>query len=90
MDEDPDPLDSAQQGLEEDLFPTPPPELSQSAIDKRLRRVMTLNSKGQSKVPAEIRDQWVDKYSREKVLALFEKAGYDPDRASKKHMCFEW
>lgn len=72
-----------------DVSNVPPPEISRSAVDKRLRRLMALNSKGESKLPSEIRDQWADKYGREKVLALFEKAGYDPDRASKKHICFE-
>jgi len=89
---DPERQDPNESQLPEDSpedAPVPPPEISQSAIDKRLRRLMAPNSKGESKLPTEIREQWADKYGREKVLALFEKAGYDPDRASKKHICFE-
>lgn len=75
---DPERQDPNESQLPEDSpedAPVPPPEISQSAIDKRLRRLMAPNSKGESKLPTEIREQWADKYGREKVLALFEKPG---------------
>ena len=57
----------------------PPEKLSQGAIDKRLRRIMTPRSSGDLKVPQEVVDQWKDKDERWKVRAAFEKAGYKPD-----------
>lgn len=60
--------------------PKPPPQLSPSAIDKRLRRVMTPRACGTLKVPQEVVDQWRDPGTRPKVFAMFEKVGYDSDR----------
>lgn len=57
----------------------PPKELSQSAVDKRLRRIMTPTSSGALKVPQELVDQWKDLATRGQVMSMFEKAGYDPD-----------
>lgn len=62
----------------------PPPELSRSAIDKRLRRVMQPRADGTDKVPEEIIQQWKDPLTRDKVMALFEKCGYKPDHGLNK------
>jgi len=57
----------------------PPKQLSPSAVDKRLRRIMTPTSSGSLKVPQELIDQWKDLTTRPQVMSMFEKAGYDPD-----------
>lgn len=59
--------------------PVPPKQLSPSAVDKRLRRIMTPTSSGALKVPQELIDQWKDLSTRGNVMSMFEKAGYDPD-----------
>ena len=57
----------------------PPVELSKSALDKRLRRVMKPRANGVCRVPEEIRSQWEDLTTRDMICSLFEKCGYDPD-----------
>ena len=65
----------------ENAIPTlPPKQLSPSAVDKRLRRIMTPTSSGAVKGPQELIDQWKDLSTRPQVMSMFEKAGYDPDR----------
>lgn len=66
----------------------PPKQLSASAIDKRLRRLMTPRASGTFKVPQEVVDQWRDVATREKVMSMFEKCGYDPDPGFQK--IFSW
>lgn len=56
----------------------PPMELSKSAIDKRMRRVMAPRADGSYLVPQEIRDQYRDPLERDSVRAMFEKCGYEP------------
>lgn len=53
-------------------------ELSKSAIDKRMRRVMAPRADGSYLVPQEIRDQYRDPLERDSVRAMFEKCGYEP------------
>jgi len=73
-------------GDQVDLPPTPPPkQLSASAIDKRLRRVLTPRANGTYLVPQEVIDAWNDKYDRDSVKSMFEKSGYCPVRGAK--MC---
>lgn len=60
----------------------PPPELSRSAIDGRLRRVFKKRKDGSYVVD----QQWVDMFydttgtGRDEVLAMFEKVAYERDR----------
>ena len=72
-------------GPEEDEFYTesePPPPLSRSAIDGRLRRVFKKRKDGSYVVD----QQWVDMFNdslgsgRDEVMAMFEKVAYDRDR----------
>ena len=65
-------------------LPVPPPELSWSAVDKRLRRLMNPTARGEFKIPEEVRNQWLDKSTRESVMSLFEKCAYSPDWFEKK------
>ena len=71
--------------VEPPLDEPPPEQLSPSAIDKRLRRIMTPRASGALKVPQEVVDQWKDLSSRHKVTSMFEKVGYDPDRGFQKN-----
>ena len=57
----------------------PPKQLSYSAVDKRLRRIMTPRANGDLKVPQQVVDQWKNKNTRPKVMSMFEKSGYQPD-----------
>ena len=70
----------------QDMFPEeePPVELTKSAIDKRLRRLMCPRCDGSQKIPEEIIAQWKDPLARDKVFALFEKCGYKPDHGFNK------
>jgi len=69
----------------------PPPQatpLSDSAIDKRVRRCMQPDSKGNYKVCQELREQWAQPGSpRNKVLKLFAQCGHDSDRVD---ICIWW
>lgn len=57
----------------------PPEQLSKGAIYKRLARLATPKANGQLKLPAEVIDEYKDPATRDKVLLLFEKSGYQPD-----------
>ena len=57
----------------------PSQQLSYSAVDKRLRRIMTPRANGDLKVPQQVIDQWKNKNTRPDVMSLFEKSGYQPD-----------
>lgn len=56
----------------------PTPSLSQGAIDRRVRRAMEPNAKGQFKVSQEIRKLW-DEGNKDKVFKLFADCGHDTD-----------
>lgn len=64
----------------------PPPPLSRSAIEGRIRRVFKKRKDGSTPVS----DRWVDAWNdtsnggRGEVMALFEKVGYDRDRSRPK------
>lgn len=62
----------------------PPAELSKAAVDKRLRRIMKPFADGTLKIPIEVIHQWRDVDQRDKVKAVFEKCGYDPDGGFKR------
>lgn len=57
----------------------PPPVLSQSAINNRLRRVFQPRADGSYLVDSSWIDQYKDKESRDKLFAMFEKVGYVVD-----------
>ena len=70
---------------------TPPPEQKQqlqpvqrpsdSAVDKRLRRVMAANADGEFRISEKIRELWSDPGAgRGKVLKLFAECNWDKDR----------
>lgn len=53
--------------------------ISQEAINSRLRRVFTPNTRGQFKVSQEIIQQWKTKKGRKSLEQLFQSCGYDSD-----------
>ena len=58
----------------------PPQQLSEGAIDKRLRRVMSPRANGEHLVSGEFVKLWQDRVNgRDKIRALFEKAAYCPE-----------
>ena len=69
-----------------------PPEkqLSPGAVDRRLRRIMTPRVTGEYKVPKAVVDQWKDKSTRSRVMSMFEKSGYSPDRVYGWVVGFRW
>ena len=78
----PDPVPAAQVVPEPKLPPTPP-ALSQGAIDRRVRRAMEPNAKGQYKVSQEIRKLW-EEGSKDKVFKLFADCDHDTDAFIKR------
>lgn len=64
--------------------PAGPPPLSQGAIDRRIRRAMEPNSKGEFKVSSEVRKLW-EEGSRERVFQLFAECGNNTDTFVKRH-----
>ena len=64
--------------------PAGPHPLSQGAIDRRIRRAMEPNAKGEFKVSSEVRKLW-EEGSREKVFRLFADCGNDTDTFVKRH-----
>ena len=68
----------------------PPDQLSWGAVDRRLRRIMTPRVTGEFKVPKAVVDQWNDKTTRPRVMSMFEKAGYSPDRVHGRVVGFRW
>ncbi len=61
----------------------PPPQLTEKAIDSRLRRIFKPRADGTMLVDESWRQQWADKEGRIKVLEMFEKVGYNTDRVPK-------
>ena len=68
----------------------PPDQLSWGAVDRRLRRIMTPRVTGEFQVPKAVVDQWNDKTTRPRVMSMFEKAGYSPDRVHGRVVGFRW
>lgn len=62
----------------------PPSTISQGALDRRVRRVMEPNAKGQYKVSADIRQMWQDG-KKDKVFKLFANCGNDVDVFIKRY-----
>ena len=63
------------------LISFPPEVLTEGAIDRRIRRIMTPRANGQYLISGDFVTMWNDKFTggRDKVRALFEKAAYSPD-----------
>ena len=53
--------------------------LSQNAINLRLHRAMRIDSKGNSKVSSQIRDQFHSKKGKLRIQQVFQSCGYDVD-----------
>ena len=53
--------------------------LSQNAINLRMHRMMKTDSKGNSKVSAEIRKQYTNKKGKLRLQQIFQTCLYDPD-----------
>ena len=69
-------------GSDEQFFTMtiPPPVLTQSAINNRLRRVFQPRADGSYLVDSSWVEQYKDRESREKLFSMFEKVGYVVDR----------
>ena len=81
-------VDEEEEGVE---VPTVPPVLlSKAAANARLRRICTINSKGEYKVPKEVIEQYLDvKKGREDLMKVFERCGHESDRAHvSKKSCY--
>ena len=75
-----EPREVAPTPLDEPETPWPEPELSKSAVDKRLRRVFQPLKDGSYKVSADFVKQWGRPGpERNKLYVLFEKCNYSPD-----------
>jgi len=61
----------------------PPPPLSASAIDKRIRRALEPNARGTYKVSEEIRKLW-NEGKRDRVFKLFAQCNNDPETFVKR------
>ena len=66
----------------------PPPEISQKALDARLRRVTKPRSNGTYLIPEDIRKAYEDLHGggRDQVRFLFERAAYDPAASLLNHL----
>ena len=63
----------------------PPAQISDKAVESRLRRVFQPRTNGEFKVPLEVVQQYQDKDNmRPKLKAMFEKVGYSADRVAKQ------
>ena len=69
--------------LEKEFCP-PPAQISQGALDRRVRRILEPNAKGQHKVCEEIRKMW-EEGSKQKVFKLFADCNNDPSLFTKKY-----
>lgn len=58
----------------------PPKKLSPAAVNKRMYRICKPRADGTYKVPKEVVEEYHDLAKRDRVMALFEKSGYHPDR----------
>ena len=59
----------------------PPTEApSHAALDRRLRRLMKPNGRGDYKVSDRIREMWDDLATRDEVFRMFADCQNDPDR----------
>lgn len=71
-----------QECFEYQVRSTPPPILSEKAIDSRIRRVFKVRADGTTLVDEQWCQQWASKEARVKLLEMFEKVGYDVDRVA--------
>lgn len=67
----------------------PSSRISEKKIQERLRRVFQIKADGTYKVPEDLRKDYLNKHTRKKIEALFEKVNFDPDGVSQKSFaCF--
>ena len=81
--ENPDEAEIADQEDEEaapQVQQPPPGIVPERKIGERLRRVFQPRANGTYKVPKEMLEEYNNLLSRKRVMAMFEKVGYDPDR----------
>ena len=62
----------------------PPAELSAAAIDGRLRRIFKPRKDGSYLLDESWVAQYRDKDTRDKLLSMFEKVGYNVDRVGER------
>lgn len=73
---------AAHRGLDQSM--PPPGGISQGAIDRRIRRALEPNARGDYKVSEEVRKMWNDG-KRDAVFRLFAQCGNDTETFIKKH-----
>ncbi|CAE7310973.1 Zan [Symbiodinium sp. KB8] len=61
------------------------PVLTEGAIDRRLRRLMTPNSHGQYKVSDQVRRMYANMDEKSKVVKMFEGCDFDPEAFAKRY-----
>ena len=81
--ETPQPEEAAGQDIPKDP-PLPPPSITERKIKERLRRIFTPHADGSYKVPLEMVEEYKCLERRGKIMALFEKVGFDSDRGCQK------
>lgn len=64
------------------LVPVPPP--SDAALDRRIRRLMEPNVKGEYKIAEDVRNMWKNG-QKEHVFKLFAQCGNNPEKFIKQH-----
>ena len=75
---------SSARGASPQLSMPPPSSISQGAIDRRIRRAMEPNARGDYKVAEEVRKMW-NEGKRDTVFRLFAQCGNDTETFIKKH-----
>ena len=68
----------------DEVLREPPKKLTQAAISRRMYRIMQPKSNGEYKVSEECLATYKNMETRPKLLAVFEKVGYNADRFSEK------
>ena len=68
----------------------PSSRISEKKIQERLRRVFQIKADGTYKVPEDLRKDYLNKHTRKKIEALFEKVNFDPDGVFSKVICMFW
>ena len=68
--------------------PPPPAVVPERKINERLRRIFKPRANGSYLVPMDMLQEYNSLHTRKRVMAMFEKVGYDPDRDFKQGDCF--
>lgn len=64
----------------------PPPVLTKNAIQCRLRRIFKKRADGTTRLSQSWNDQWADEAGKAEIESMFEKLGYNVERACKQSM----